>query len=67
MDTTYINRVNTNISVYNKINTLMEREGKRKRVISFVDSYNKLKRNRAKRITNQEDTQYTMYHSKTEN
>ena len=56
MDTTYINRVNTNISVYNKINTLMEREGKRKRVISSVDSYNKLKRKRAIQIINQEDT-----------
>ena len=56
MDTTSINRVNAIISVYNKINTLMEREGKSKRVISFVDSYNKLKRKRAIKIINQEDT-----------
>ena len=42
IDTTYINRVDTNISTFHRINTMMEEEGRRKRVISFVDSYNNL-------------------------
>ena len=42
IDTTYINRVNIDISIFNRINTMMEEEGKRKRVISFVDAYNKI-------------------------
>ena len=41
IDTTYINRVNSNASVFNRINTMMEEEGRRKRVISFVDAYKK--------------------------
>ena len=44
IDTTYINRVNSNSSVFNRINTMMEEEGKSKRVISFVEAYNKTKR-----------------------
>ena len=56
IDTTYINRVNSNISVFSRINTMMEEEGKRKRVISFVDAYNKIKRKRAIKIMNQENT-----------
>ena len=35
---------------------MMEEEGRRKRVISFVDAYNKLKWKRAIRILNQEGT-----------
>jgi hypothetical protein len=44
IDTTYINRVNTNESVSNIINILMEEEGRRKRVGSFMDVYNKIKK-----------------------
>ena len=43
IDTTYINRVNSNVSVFNRINTMVEDEGKSKRVISFVDAYYKIK------------------------
>jgi len=56
IDTTYINRVNSNASIFNRINTTMEAEGKSKRVISFVDAYNKIKRKRAIKIINQENT-----------
>ena len=35
---------------------MMEEEGKNKRVISFVDAYNKIKRKRAIKIMNQENT-----------
>ena len=35
---------------------MMEEEGKSKRVISFVDAYNKIKRKRAIKIMNQENT-----------
>ena len=56
IDTTYINRVNSNASVFNRINTMMEEEGRSKRVISFVDAYNKVKRKRAIKIMNQENT-----------
>ena len=56
INTTYINRVNTNASVYNKINNLMEEEGKSKRVVSFVEAYGKLKRKRAVQILKQEDS-----------
>ena len=35
---------------------MMEQEGKTKRVVSFVDAYNKLKMKRAIRIMNQENT-----------
>ena len=56
IDTTYINRVNSNASIFNRINTMMEEEGRSKRVISFVDAYNKIKRKRAIKIMNQENT-----------
>jgi len=56
IETTYINRVNSNASIFNRINTMMEEEGKTKRVISFVDAYNKIKRKRALKIMNQENT-----------
>ena len=56
IDTTYINRVNSNASIFNRINTMMEGEGRRKRVISFVDAYNKVKRKRAIKIMNLENT-----------
>ena len=56
IETTYINRVNSNVSIFNRINTMMEEEGKSKRVISFVDAYNKIKRKRALKIMNQENT-----------
>ena len=56
IDTTYINRVNSNASIFNRINTTMEAEGKSKRVISFVEAYNKIKRKRAIKIINQENT-----------
>jgi hypothetical protein len=46
---------------------MMEEEGRRKRVVSFVDANNEFKRKRAVKIMNQEAHQYTMYHSKTEN
>ena len=67
IDTTYINRVNSNVSVFNRINTMMEEEGRRKRVISFVDFYNKLKRERAIEIMNQKIHRYATYLSKMEN
>ena len=35
IETTYINRVNSNVSIFNRINTMMEEEGKNKRVISW--------------------------------
>ena len=44
IDTTYINRVNTNNSIFNRIDTMMEEGGKNKKVVSFVDAYNKLKK-----------------------
>ena len=58
ISTTYVNRMNTNEHVFNKINTLIEEEStkKRKRVVSFVDAYRKLKWKRAVRIINQENT-----------
>merc|ERR1711966_616074 len=56
IDTTYINRVNSNVSIFNRINTMMEQEGRRKRVISFVDAYNKIKRKKAIKVMNQENT-----------
>jgi len=54
--TTYINRVNTNAGIFNRINTMMEEEGRKKKVISFVGAYNKLKWKRAIKILNQEHT-----------
>ena len=56
IDTIYIHRVNTNAGIFNRINNMMETEGKKKKVISFVDAYNKLKWKRAIRILNQENT-----------
>ena len=56
IDTTYINRVNSNISIFNRINTMMEEEGRNKRVISFVEAYNKIKRKRAIKILNKENS-----------
>ena len=54
IDTTYINRVNTNASIYTKINDMMEQEGRTKRVVSFVDAYRKLKWKKAVRVLKQE-------------
>ena len=56
LDTTYINRTNSNAHVFHRINSLMEEAGRTTRVISFVEAYNKLKWKRAVRITNQENT-----------
>ena len=55
IDTTYINRVNTNAGIFNRINIMMEEEGQTK-IILFVDAYNKLKWKRAIKILNQENT-----------
>ena len=42
--TTYINRVNSNkISISNRVNTMMEEEGRTKKTVSFVDAYKKPK------------------------
>ena len=52
IDTIYTNRVNSNGSIFNKVNTMMVEEGRKKRVRSFVDAYNKLKYKRAVKILN---------------
>ena len=43
LDTTYIDRLNTNSSVFQTATDKMETEGKHKKIISFQDVYKKLK------------------------
>ena len=50
LDTTYINRANTNDVVFKTVNDAIEREGKRGKVISFTQVYKKLKLKRACKI-----------------
>ena len=50
MDTTYIDRANTNTVVINKANTTMENEGRKKKVIPFSEAYIKFKRKLACKI-----------------
>jgi len=52
MDTTYIDRRNTNQTVFDRANQQLKNEGKTKPVITFVEAYKKLKRKRANRIIN---------------
>jgi len=50
MDTTFVNRNNTNNCVFQQANQRLEEEGKRKKVVTFIEAYNKLKRKRACKI-----------------
>ena len=56
IDTIYINRVNTNAGISNRINNMMEEEGRKKNITSFADAHNKLKWKRAFEIRDQENT-----------
>ena len=50
MNTTYIDRSNTNQHVFGTANRKMKEEGKSKTIVTFVEAYRKLKRKRAARI-----------------
>ena len=50
MDTTFINRANTNQVVFGTANKKLKEEGKTKEVVTFVEAYKKLKRKRALKI-----------------
>ena len=56
MDTTYVNRANTNEVVYKAANDKLKEEGKNKEVVSFKKTYEKLKRKRAIRILKRKHT-----------
>ena len=58
IETTYINRANTNQNIFDRINNEMENENrkKKKKVISFVEAYKKVKRKRAVKIINKPNT-----------
>ena len=44
MDTTFVNRENTNKAVFKKANKKLEEEGKQTEVVTFIEAYNKQKR-----------------------
>ena len=56
MDTTYINRGNTNKLVFDKANDKMQAEGKHRKVVTFVEAYQKLKRKRACKLISNPNT-----------
>ncbi len=58
MDTTYVNRANTNLKVFNEANEKIKEEkgDKGKKVVSFIEAYKKQKRKRASRIIRTENS-----------
>jgi len=50
MDTTYVNRANTNDKVYKKANDALKEDGKNKEIIPYEEVYKTLKKNRACKI-----------------
>ena len=56
LDTTYVNRENTNAKVFEKANQDIIQEGKRKKVVPFIDAYKKFKMKRAGKIIKNQDS-----------
>ena len=56
IDTAYINRLNSNAYIFNKINTMMAQKGMKQNIISFVDAHKQIKWTRAIHIMSNENT-----------
>ena len=52
METTYVNRANSNARVFNEANQKLQAEGRTKRIGTFIEAYKKAKRKRAIKILN---------------
>ena len=55
-DTTYVDRRNTNQTVFDRANQKLEEEGKNTRVVTFIQAYKKQKRKRALQIIRKPDS-----------
>ena len=56
MNTTYVDRANTNQEVFRIANQRLMQEGRKKTVVTFIDAYKQQKRKRALKIMNKPES-----------